>query len=104
MTPASLTAPVESITVDAQLLPDHAACATVVQAPPTPEQVAAAEAVFSQQKDGDMAYGLLGIWTSTVLLHDLMLDHFWTTGESEEEQLKRRKGRREESLPDGLTG
>src|SRR5690349_1079438 len=78
MTPISITAPAESITVEAKLLPDQAACATVVQSPPSAEQVAAAEAVFSQHKDADLAYGLLGIWTSTVLLHDLALEHFWT--------------------------
>src|SRR5207237_6847527 len=51
MTPVSITVPAESITVEAKLLPEHAAGATVVQSPPSAEQVAAAEAVFSEHKD-----------------------------------------------------
>jgi len=102
MSPASsVTLPVETLTVEAKLLGDDAVGATVVQSPPSPEQVRAAEAVFSQQqdKDSNVALGMLGIWTSTVLLHDLALDHFWSSQSDEEEEERVRKGKG--LLPDG---
>jgi len=90
--PSSVTVPIQTITVEANLPADHAGCATVVQSPPSQEQVRAAEAVFSQQdREANAALGLLGIWTSTVLLHDLALEHFWSSKGEEEEEAKRRK-------------
>ena len=99
--PSSVTVPIETITVEAKLPADHAGCATVVQSPPSPEQVRAAEAVFSQQQDSDShaVLGMLGIWTSTVLLHDLALEHFWSSQSDEEEEVRIRKGKG--FLPDG---
>ena len=102
MTPASsATLPIETITVEAKLLADDASGITVVQSPPSPEQVRAAEAVFSQQQDSDShaVLGMLGIWTSTVLLHDLALEHFWSSQNDEEEEERIRKGKG--LLPDG---
>ena len=101
MTASTVTIPVETITVEAKLLDDHAPGVTVVQSPPSPEQVRASEAVFSQERESNACLGLLGIWTSTVLLHDLALEHFWTSREDEDEEARRRKAK--ELLPDGMT-
>ena len=99
MSASTATIPVETITVEAKLLEDDAAGVTVVQSPPSPEQVRASEAVFSQQdREANISLGLLGIWTSTVLLHDLALDHFWTSRDDEEEEARRRKAK--ELLPE----
>jgi hypothetical protein len=89
--------PVETITVEATLPPEQVNCATVVQAPPTQEQVQAAEAVFSQQhqRAADPAFALLGVWTSTVLLRDLAIDAFSGAPE-EEEEANRLTGREED--------
>lgn len=80
MTPATsitVTAPAEAFTVDTGLLRlDEVPGATVAQAPPTPDQIQAAEAVFSQDPQTELAWGLLGVWTSSVLLHDLALEAF----------------------------
>jgi hypothetical protein len=43
---------------------------------PTAEQLQAVEQVMVEQQDGCHAMNLLGIWTSTVLLHDLAIEHF----------------------------
>ena len=99
MTASTVTIPVETITVEAKLLDDHAPGVTVVQSPPSPEQVRASEAVFSEQeREANASLALLGVWTSTVLLHDLALEHFWTSREDEEEEAKRRKPK--ELLPE----
>ncbi|MBI1914077.1 MAG: hypothetical protein HYS12_04980 [Planctomycetes bacterium] len=101
MTASTATIPVETITVEAKLLDDHAAGVTVVQSPPSPEQVRASEAVFSQQEqEAKACLGLLGIWTSTVLLHDLALEHFWTSRDDEEDEARQRKATG--LLPDGM--
>src|SRR5262245_39096273 len=82
---------VESMTVNAKLL-DEEPGIQVVQPPPSEEQIRASEAVFSQQeKEANAALGLLGVWTSTVLLHDLALEHFWTSKDDEDEEAKRRR-------------
>jgi len=56
------------------------------QAPPSAEQVRAAQAVFSQHSDANFAFGLLGVWTSTLLLHDLALETFSAPDDEEEER------------------
>src|SRR5258708_40363918 len=72
---------------------------TVVRTPPSPDQVRASEVVFSQQeREANVSLGLLGIWTSTVLLHDLALEHFWTSRDDEEEETRLPKAK---ELPDG---
>ncbi|SRR6266542_3003575 len=98
MTASTATIPVETITVEAKLLDNEAAGVTVVQSPPSSEQVRATEAVFAQERESNAALGLLGIWTSTVLLHDLALEHFWTSREDEDEEARRRKAK--ELLPE----
>jgi hypothetical protein len=94
MTPATsitVTTPVETFTVDTGLLRlDEVPGATVAQPPPTPEQIQAAEAVFSQDPQTEMAWGLLGVWTSSVLLHNLALEAF-SAFPNEEKQEKQPK-------------
>ena len=88
-TSITVTAPVESFTVDTGLLRlDEAAAATVAQATPTAEQMQAAETAFAQDSQADVAWGLLGIWTSTVLLHDLALEAFTASPNQEKKQTK----------------
>jgi hypothetical protein len=52
---------------------------------PSAEEVRATEAVFTQQQDESHAVlGLLGLWTGTLLLHDLAVEHFDTPEEDDE--------------------
>jgi hypothetical protein len=86
MNPAVVTAtvPVDTVTVtvEARLLDAHEVhSATTAQPAPTPEQIQAAEAVFSQRSQPDLAFGLFAVWTSTVLLRDLAIDAFSSTEE-----------------------
>jgi hypothetical protein len=99
MNPAvAATVPAETFTVDARLLDVHEVhSATVVQPPPTPEQIRAAEAVFAQKTARpDLAFGLFAVWTSTVLLRDLAIDAFSTTFEEERPRMALRLGEQEE--------
>lgn len=43
---------------------------------PRPEQVRAAEAYFTRQEESRLVFGLMGMWTGTLLLHDLAVEHF----------------------------
>lgn len=87
-TSITVTTPAEVFTVDTGLLRlDNVPGATTVQVPPTPEQFQAAEAVFSQDPQPDVAWGLLGLWTSSVLLHDLALEAF-AASPNQEKQTK----------------
>ncbi len=65
---------------------------------PPPEQVRAVETVFAEkQAESATVAGLLGLWTGTMLLHDLAIENFTpAAGELEEEELKRKKNRSEE--------
>jgi len=58
---------------------------------PTPEQARAAEAAFTKNDESHLAAGLLGMWTGTLLLHDLAKEHFET--EEDEEQVPKREDR-----------
>ncbi len=78
-----VVAPAASAGAGPEVVPERAECADVAR-PPTPEQVQAAEAYFAgQQQESNAVVGLLGIWTSTLLLRDLALEHFATTQEKE---------------------
>lgn len=45
--------------------------------PATPERARAVEAVFTQQdKESDQVLGLLGLWTSALVLHDVAVETF----------------------------
>ena len=89
LTPESpLMAPVYSIEVDAVL-------AEVEQLPPPsgpalptdPEHARRADAVFSQEQkeEAQVVAGLFGLWTGTLLLHDLAKEHF--AGSAEEDEI-----------------
>jgi hypothetical protein len=97
MNPAEMTvaAPQEALVVETGLPPGAVDSATTEQPPPTPEQVRAAEVVFSQEQESQAALNLLGLWTSAVLLRDLALDHFSRAEEEEEEAPRERERRRE---------
>jgi hypothetical protein len=65
MNPAEMTvaAPQEAMVVETGLPPGAVDSATTEQPPPTPEQVRAAEAVFSQEQESQAALNVLGLWT-----------------------------------------
>jgi hypothetical protein len=58
--------------------------------PPTPEQVRAAEALFAaKERESQQVAGLLGLWTSAMILNDLATETFThPVGEVEAEQRK----------------
>jgi hypothetical protein len=63
---------------------------------PPPEQARAAEAYFTrQQQENHLVAGLMGLWTSGLLLHDLAAEHFEGRDELDEER-QRKKPRRNE--------
>lgn len=43
--------------------------------PPSQEDVRAADQFFECERESQMVAGLLGVWMSTALLHDLMIEH-----------------------------
>ncbi len=46
-------------------------------APPSPEHVRAADAVFSQHDpDSDKVAGMIGLWAGTLILHDIARETF----------------------------
>ncbi len=55
---------------------------------PTPEQVRAVETVFAQDQETEAVFGLLGMWTGTLLLHDLAKETFDKSGEEKEAEAK----------------
>jgi hypothetical protein len=60
-----------------------------VAAPIDPEHVRAVEAVFTQtqkDKESDQVLGLLGLWTGTLLMHDLARETFDKSAEEKEEE------------------
>jgi hypothetical protein len=61
--------------------------AAVVAAPIDPEHVRAVDAVYTQQqKESDQVLGLLGMWTGTLLLHDLAVETFSKPADEKEEE------------------
>jgi hypothetical protein len=56
---------------------------TVHLAAPTTEQEGRSDHVFAQQEESNLVAGMFGLWTSVLLAHDLMLEHF--DGRDEEE-------------------
>jgi hypothetical protein len=52
---------------------------------PTPEQVRAADGVFTEHhKESDTVVGLIGMWTGVLLLHDLAVEHLDRPDEDEQ--------------------
>jgi hypothetical protein len=65
-------------------------------ATPTPEQVKAVEAVFAQQqKESATVANLLGLYTSGVLMHNLVVDAL--KSEEETKKMPRLKEREDET-------
>jgi hypothetical protein len=64
---------------------------------PTSEQVQAAEAIFAaEERESRLVAGLLGMWTGTMLLHDLAKEHLSPPAdELEHEDPRLRKPRRD---------
>jgi hypothetical protein len=60
-----------------------------VEAPP-PEQGRAAEAFFSRQEENHLVAGLMGMWTGTLLLHDLAAEHFEQRDDIDEARARRK--------------
>jgi hypothetical protein len=58
-------------------------------AAPTPEQVRAADEVFTREQESKQVMGLLGLWTGALMLHDIAVDTFDTTEEEEEKPKKK---------------
>ena len=50
----------------------------------TPEQVRTADEVFARDRESKQVLGLLGLWTGTLILHDIVVDTLDTTDEEEE--------------------
>jgi hypothetical protein len=71
--------------------------APAVAAPIDPEHARAVEAVFAQKnKESDQVLGLIGLWTGTLLMHDLARETFDKSAEEKEEEA----GEDEPHLPD----
>jgi len=60
--------------------------------PPSEEQRQAVDALFAQEKADDketeLVAGMIGMWTGTLLLHDLAVEHLRTSPEEEDEAKK----------------
>lgn len=61
----------------------------VVQLPmpaePTEEEARAVEVVFAQQDENRFVAGMIGLWTSALVMHDLAVETFRSSEEDEEE-------------------
>jgi hypothetical protein len=66
-----------------------------VEAPPH-EQVRAAEAYFTREQENHLVVGLMGMWTGTLLLHDLALEHFEGRDDLDEKRLRKKAKEKEE--------
>ena len=58
---------------------------------PSPDHVRATEAAFTKDHESAQVAGLLGMWTGTLLLHDLAVEHFEERDEVKEEREKKEK-------------
>jgi hypothetical protein len=85
-TPMLLPPPPVRIEVPALIPPP----ADTALAPPTPEQIERADAVFARapsgQAEAHAVEGLLCLWSGTLLLHDLAKEHFGKARNREEEE------------------
>ncbi len=81
-----LDAPLAAV---APAVPDHAL------PPPTPQQARVADHVFGQEKEASAVAGLFGMWSATLLLHDLMAEHL-----SRPDELAELRRKQEGSQPD----
>jgi hypothetical protein len=67
--------------------------------PPTPEHIRATEAVFAENSENQAVAGLLGMWTSTLLMHDLIHEATDESTEEKEEKLKKKRKPEDRSHP-----
>jgi hypothetical protein len=67
-------------------------------AAPSPEEARAVEAVFTQDQESATVVRLLGLWTGTMLLHDLAKETF-TPPAGEVETERKDKGKRGQGKP-----
>jgi len=84
-----LVAPVQVNMVEV-LVPDHVEAPIQSMTTPSPEQVRASEAAFTKNDESHLVAGLMGMWTGTLLLHDLAVEHF---DEDEEDARPRKEDR-----------
>ncbi len=68
--------------------------------PPTPEQLQAVDQCFTSSRDSHLAAGLIGMWASTGMLHDLMVQHLGKRAGEFEEEEKEERGREQDKLPE----
>jgi hypothetical protein len=69
---------------------------------PQPEQIQAVDGVFTRQQDEEAQFvaGLIGLWTATLLLRDLTVEHL--SGPVDEEKPRRKFQRDEERDSEGV--
>jgi hypothetical protein len=60
-------------------------------AAPTAEEARAVEAIFAQQEESRQVAGLLGLWTGTLVLHDLAVEHLGPPANEEEREQKKKE-------------
>jgi hypothetical protein len=63
----------------------------------TPEEAQAVEAVFAQEQENRLVSGLLGVWTSSLVLRDLAVETFSKPEDEDEEEARRKKKKDEDS-------
>lgn len=52
---------------------------------PSEEETRAVEAVFAQQDENRLVAGMIGLWTSALVMHDIAVETFSRSEEDEEE-------------------
>jgi hypothetical protein len=67
--------------------------------PPTVEQAQAADHVFTARPQRDPLATLVGVWASAVMLRDLAIDNFDTSGADEEPEEEPKKNEDADSAP-----
>jgi hypothetical protein len=91
---SNIGAPVEKISIQAILPPGACPALECPEFPPAPvAQARAIETVFAQEQESQAVAGLLGLWTSSMLLHDMLAEHL--SPPADEELPPRAKPRRQ---------
>jgi hypothetical protein len=89
-----VSVPVRAPSVEVVLTPEVDQLPPAAAVPPlSPEQSAVNEAVFTQQAqehERQQVAGIIGMWTGTLLLHDLAVEHFEGREDEEEKPAKPR--------------
>jgi hypothetical protein len=81
------------------VIPSETVMAPLEQAPlpgvtvesPPPDQVRATEAFFTHEQESHLVAGLMGMWSGTLLLHDMAVEHFEERDEIDEERARRKE-------------